>query len=223
MDVFSAMQGLDNVKKFKPDKVDDKLVGVMLHMATQSTSAGNMQEWRFVVVKDSGQKEKLFNACLKQGQIRDAPVGIIVCADLKIISSKYSKRGEVFYSLQDTAAAVQNIMLAAKGLGLGTYWARAFDEEGVKEIFSLPENIRPVAVIAVGYPESIEKADRTDFNGLTWVDRWGEKYEISYIVQEPGVHRQPRPIGNVIEDAIRKRTNKQKKTSFSGFLERLSE
>ncbi|TAL48038.1 nitroreductase family protein [archaeon] len=222
MDVFSAMQGLNNVKKFKPDAVDDKLVGVILYMAGQATSAGNMQEWRFIVVKDEKQKERLFTTCLKQSQMKEAPVDIIVCADLKRASTKYEKRGELVYSLQDTAAAIQNMMISAKGLGLGAYWVRAFDEEGVKEIASLPENIRPIAVVAIGYPESMDNSDRFDFDGLTWVEKFGEKYEISYIIQQPGVRRLPKPIGNMIEDAVKKHKGKGKKTSFSKFLEKLS-
>jgi len=220
MNVFEAMQGLNNTRHFRRDKIDDKLVGVMLHMATQATSAGNVQEWRFVVVKDGKKKEMLFNAALKQTQIKDAPVSVVVCADLKVASSKYGKRGELLYSLQDTAAAIQNMMLAARGLGLGVYWTRAFDEEGVKEILSLPANIRPVAILAVGYPEGVDKFDRTEFESHTWADKWGEKYEISYIFQEPGVHRQPKPIGNAIEDAVKK-FGKEKKLDFSKFIKKL--
>jgi hypothetical protein len=112
------------------------------------------------------------------------------------------------------------MMLAARGLGLGIYWTRAFDEEGVKEILSLPANIRPVAILAVGYTEAVDKFERTEFESHTWVDKWGEKYEISYIFQEPGVHRQPKPIGNAIEDAVKK-FSKEKKLDFSRFIKKL--
>lgn len=219
MDVFRAIMERKSIRKFEKKPVDDKLIGVMLYMATQAPSAGNVQEWRFIVVKNEEQKRKLWEAALEQNQILDAPVNIVVCADLDSISLKYGKRGEVLYSIQDTAAAIENLLLAAYGLGLGTCWIGAFDEEMIKHALSLPETIRPVAIICVGYPaEDPKKPTRKPFENLTWLNKWGEKYEISYIVQ-PGVKREFKPLGNILEEKVKKQ---KKKLTFEELLRKLS-
>jgi len=220
MDIFHAIMNRKSIRKFDKKPVDDKLVGVMLYMATQAPSAGNVQDWRFIIVKDEKVKEKLWKAALEQDQVKDAPINIVVCSDLKSISLKYGKRGELLYSIQDTAAAIENILLAAEGLGLGSCWVGAFDEEKVKFILSLPENIRPVAIIPIGYPaEEPKKPMRRQFENLTWVNKWGEKYEISYLIQ-PGLKREIKPIGNIIEEKIKELP--KKKITFKEFLKKLS-
>ncbi len=222
MNVFEAIVGRKSIRKFEKRSVDDKLIGVLLYMATQAPSAGNVQDWRFIVVKDEEQKKKLYKAALEQDCIINAPVVIVVCGDTKSIALRYGKRGENLYSIQDTSAAVENILLSAYALGLGTCWVGAFDEENVKTALGLPEHVRPYALIPVGYPaEDPKKPERIDFNNLTWVNKWGEKYEISYIIQ-PGVKREIKPIGNLLEEKLKK-VKKSKKITFEELLRMLAE
>ncbi len=82
---------------------------------------------------------------------------VVGCADLRI-ASRYGERGKELYCIQDTAFSVQNMLLAAHDQGLGTCWVGAFKEELVKEILSLPDYLRPVVLIPVGYPAKIPKA-----------------------------------------------------------------
>jgi nitroreductase len=204
-----------SVRKFYKKPVDDKLIGVMLHMAVQSPSAGNVQEWRFIVVKNDELKKKLYEAALRQDFIKDAPVVIVVCADLKSISLKYGKRGELLYALQDTANATMSMLLAAHALGLGSVWVGAFDEDKVKFILDLPEHIRPVAILPIGYPaEKPKKPDRIPFENVTWVDKWGEKYEISYHTQ-PGPKRELKPFGEIFEKTLKEKIKKLPKEEKS--------
>lgn len=222
MNTFDAILGRRSIRKFDKKPIDDKLVGVMLHMATQAPSAGNVQDWRFVVVKDEEQKKGLSDAALEQEHIVEAPIDIVVCSDLKSIGLKYGRRGEELYSIQDAAAATENILLTAHALGLGACWVGAFDEEKVRFILGLPEHVRPLAIVPVGYPaEEPQKPDRILFDNLTWVDKWGEKYEISYIIQ-PGPKRELKPIGNIIEEKIKK-GKKGRRITFEEFLKMLAE
>lgn len=222
MNVFEAIIRRKSIRRFEKKAVDDKLVGVLLFMATQAPSAGNVQDWRFVVVKDEEQKKKLYKAAWEQDCIINAPLVIVVCSDVKSIGLKYGKRGEDLYSIQDTAAAVENILLSAYALGLAACWVGAFDEDGVKAVVGLPEHIRPYALLPIGYPaEDPKKPDRIDFDNLTWLNKWGEKYEISYILQ-PGPKREFKPIGNVIEEKLKK-VKKGKKISFEELLTMLAE
>jgi len=213
MDIFDAIVTRKKVIKFKKDPVDDKLVGVMLHMATHAHSAGDMQEWNFLVVRDDVRRKKLFSVALEHPLLREAPLVIVVCADLEKASMRYEKRGEVFYSVQDTAAAAMLMLVAANALGLGAAWIGSFDEERVKDILFLPDKLRPVAIIAVGHPaESEGRGEGIPFDNLTWTDTYGKKYDISYIFQ-PGARKdvEIKPIGNLMEDAVKKLLKKVKK------------
>ncbi|MEM1539732.1 MAG: nitroreductase family protein, partial [Candidatus Bathyarchaeia archaeon] len=89
---------------------------------------------------------------LGQSFIEETPVVIVACADENRSAQGYGMRGKNLYCIQDTAAAVQNIHLAAYSMGLGTCWVGAFMEDEVKKILKIPEGIRPVAIIPVGYP-----------------------------------------------------------------------
>ena len=96
-------------------------------------------------------KRKLAAAALGQSFVEEAPVVIVVCADEDRSSMGYGVRGKTLYCIQDTAAAIQNIHLAAYSLGLGTCWIGAFREEEARRILKIPRGVRPVAMIAVGY------------------------------------------------------------------------
>ena len=231
MNFFETAVNWRPTTKFEKRHVDDKMVGVMLHMATHAPSAGNLQEWEFVVVRDEEVKKRLANAALEQMHIAEAPVVIVLLADLDKITIKYGKRGELVYALEDTAAAVMLLLLAAEALGLGADWIKSFDEDLVKMAVELPESARPIAIIPVGYPrEQGEERRLLDFEALTWADKYKRKYDWSYRVQ-PGPkeeYKEFKPIGNVIEDMLKKRKKekpkgeKAEKMSFEDFLKKIS-
>ncbi len=226
MNIFESIISWRPAKRFDSKHIDDKLIGVMLHMASHAVSAGNMQEWQFIVVRDSEIKKKLSIAALDQKQIEEAPIDIVVCADLEKANLRYSKRGEIVYALQDTAAAAQIILLTANALGLGSDWIKAFEEDRVKLLLGLPNNLRPVAIIPIGYAlEEHSERKFLPFENMTWENTYGEKYELSYIIQ-PGVKRETswRPIGNQIEEIFKKRQKEKPKTekmTFSQLIKRL--
>lgn len=78
---------------------------------------------------------------------------IVVSSDLEIVAAKYGERGRNLYAPQNCAAAVENILLAAIALGLGACWVGAFDEETAKQILDLPNNVRPMVLIPIGYKQ----------------------------------------------------------------------
>lgn len=153
MDVFEAMEKRHSVRSFDTSReVPEELVEKLLYCACLAPSAGNVQPWRFFVVREAGVREGLAAAALGQGFVARAPVVIVVCADLEAHAAGYGRRGVELYSIQDTAAAVQNMLLAATALGLGTCWVGAFREEEVSRVLGLPRSLRPLALIPVGYP-----------------------------------------------------------------------
>jgi nitroreductase len=95
----------------------------------------------------------LSQAAYGQGDLQEASFVIVVCADMKRALESYGDRGKSLYCVQDTAAAFQNILLTACSIGLGTCWIGAFKEDLVRKVINAPQNMRPVALIPVGYPD----------------------------------------------------------------------
>lgn len=153
MDVLEAIRERRSVRAYSSREVPDATVEMLLDCARWAPSAGNLQPWEFVVVRSPERKRGLVAAALGQSFIEEAPVVVVVCANPKRSAVRYGSRGASLYCLQDTAAAAQNIHLAAWALGLATCWIGAFDESLVVRVLKLPEGIRPVAIIPVGYPE----------------------------------------------------------------------
>lgn len=151
MDLFEAIRQRRSIRAYTQEDVSEKEVEKLIDAARWAPSAGNIQPWEFVIVRDEKIKQKLAWAALDQTFIEEAPVVIVVCADEAQSSWGYGSRGITLYCLQDTAAAIQNILLAAHALGLGTCWVGAFREEPVKRALNAPLNIRPVAIIPVGH------------------------------------------------------------------------
>ncbi|WP_309492096.1 nitroreductase family protein [Candidatus Hecatella orcuttiae] len=152
MEVLEAIRTRRSIRSYKKEEVKDEDLNRLLEAGRWAPSAGNVQPWEFIVVKRGEAKAKLAQAALNQRFIAEAPVVIVVCADLQRASWAYGERGETLYCLQDTAAAVQNMLLAAHALGLGTCWVGAFHEEAVRRSLDIPPRVRPVALLPIGKP-----------------------------------------------------------------------
>jgi len=153
VDFWQAMEARQSVRVFDRQRdVPPDAVTRLLHAATRAPSAGNCQPWHFFVVRDQETKKTLARAALNQWFLSDAPVVIVVCADPERSARRYGDRGRYLYSLQDTAAATENLLLAAVASGLGACWVGAFDEDAAAEALDLSSHLRPVAIVPIGYP-----------------------------------------------------------------------
>jgi nitroreductase len=152
VDVFEAIKGRRSIRAFTDEPVSEDEVNQLLDAARRAPSAGNIQPWEFVVVRDAKLKRGLVEAALNQTFIEEAPVVFVVCANQTRSSRRYGSRGASLYCLQDTAAAIQNINLAAYALGLATCWVGAFQEEEARKVLQISDGVRPVAIIPVGHP-----------------------------------------------------------------------
>jgi len=141
----------------------------LLEAAVSAPTAGNIQPWRFTVVRSIEGRERLAGA-LRQRWATNAPVVIVVSVDPRPCAARYSDRGERLYCIQDTAAAVENILLAAVDKGLGSCWIGAFDSEAVREAIGALAPIEPIAILPVGY--SAESAGRPARRPLAEVATW---------------------------------------------------
>jgi nitroreductase len=154
MNTIECIKSRASVRNFKPDKVPDRILDEILDAATHAPSAGNVQDWEFVVVSNLDTRNRLAQAAWGQDFISQAPVVIVVCSNQRRIANAYGERGTSMYSIQDAAAATQNLLLAAREKGLGTCWVGSFNDEKVREVLVLPRHVRPMALIPTGYPVS---------------------------------------------------------------------
>jgi len=154
-----AIFARQSIRDYSSEPVTDEQIERLLDAAIAAPSAGNRQPWFFFVVEDNELRRRLAEAAYGQEFLFEAPVNIVVCADPSVSAGRYGRRGVSLYCIQDTAAAVMNILLAATEMGLGTCWVGAFDEASVASVVGCPDGLRPVAIITVGH--SIEKSKRT--------------------------------------------------------------
>jgi nitroreductase len=152
VEFYEVLRQRQSTREFTDEDLPGEVVDRLLSSAVMAPTAGNLQPWRFFVVRESRIRRSLSGAAFGQPCVADAPVVLVVCADLDVCAHGYGARGEHLYSIQDTAAAVENILLAAVAEGLGACWVGAFDERKAKEVLGLPPGIRPLAMVPVGYP-----------------------------------------------------------------------
>lgn len=122
----------------------------ILAAGIRAPSAGNIQPWEFIVTRNRTVKTALAEAALGQTFIGGASLVITVCAKEGDSGARYGDRGRELYCIQDTAAAVENMLLAATALGYGTCWIGAFEEGAVRKVLRIPDGVRPVAMIPIG-------------------------------------------------------------------------
>lgn len=149
--------------------VSDEDARALLEAAVAAPSAGNIQPWRFFVVRSAAARERLA-AALHQRWAAAAPLVIVVAVDPRPCAARYGDRGEYLYALQDTAAAAENILLAAVDRGLASCWIGAFEQTAVAEAIGAAAPITPVAVLPIGY--SAESAGRPMRRPLEEVTTW---------------------------------------------------
>lgn len=158
-DVFVCMKDSHSIRHFKSEPIPESVLTRILEAACWAPSAGNLQPWYFYVVKNSQLKDKIFEVSFEQEQIRQAPVLIVILSDPARSNERYHERGAQLYCLQDTAAAAQNMLLAAEALDLGACWIGAFEEVKVQTLLEAPPRLRAVAMLAIGYSD--EKSRQT--------------------------------------------------------------
>jgi len=152
MDILQTIASRRSIRAFKPDQINDDVLTQVLEAAQAAPSAGNRQSREIIIVKDEAVRIALAEAAFNQLFIQEAPVDLVFCANPLKSQQRYGERGRDLYCILDTAASVQNVLLAAHALGLGSCWVGAFNEEAVREAVGLPKDVRPITLIPLGYP-----------------------------------------------------------------------
>ena len=170
MNVSEAIRLRKSVRSYLDKQVEENKIDTVLDAARLSPSPRNAQERRFIIVRDSGKRKRIGEAADNQEHVSEAPVIIVGCAETV---GRITMCGQPAYTL-GVAIALDHASLAATELGLGTCWVCRFDEKKVKEILNIPEKIRIVALLLLGYatdPSLVEK-ERLPFDALVKHEHW---------------------------------------------------
>ncbi len=160
MEILDFFRKRKSIRQFTKQKVSDNFLDKIITAAELAPSAGNLQPWRFIVVKDE-EMIKLITESTYQGAsstnppqswIKEADLLLVVCIDNQKTVEKYGEMGAAT-SAQDVAAAVENILLAAAGLDLGACWIAGFREAEIRPILQIPEQVQLTALIPLGHTE----------------------------------------------------------------------
>ena len=153
MDLYEVILNRRSIRKYKREDIDDEIIDKIIEAGVWAPSAGNLQSWEVIIVKDPEIKGQLAVACYIREFIAEAPVVLVICAHKIKSEMTYGERGQELYCIQDAACATQNMLLMIHNLGLGACWNGAFDEDSVSSFLGIPDGVRPVAIITVGYPD----------------------------------------------------------------------
>ncbi len=150
MNILDAIITRRSIRKFTDEAVSKEDIETLLKAAMYAPSAGNAQPWDFIVVTKQKARDFLSTSHPYISMAKQAPLAIIVCANLK--KEKYPG-----FWQQDCSAAIQNILLAAHGIGLGAVWTGIYPiqerVEIISEYFNIPQNIIPVGALIIGHPD----------------------------------------------------------------------
>lgn len=149
-----------SIRRYTDRNVSEEIVTDLLKAAMSAPSAHNQQPWEFVVITERDLLDAIPSFHPYSQMLTGAPLAILVCCNTTNFAA------EDFWP-QDCAAATENILLAATELGLGSVWLGVYPREdlmkGLKDLLTLPEHIKPFAIISLGYP-AVEKGPSNRFD-----------------------------------------------------------
>lgn len=173
MNIYELIKKRKSVRSYKHKEIEEEKLERILNSALLAPSAKNKQEWRFVVVSDQAKRDKLSVAAKNQKFLSEAPIVIACCAE----TDNYEMTcGQKSYPI-DLSIIIDHITLLAVEEGLGTCWIGAFHEDKAKKVLNIPENIRIVELLTLGYPAdgSIKNKNRLSIDKVVKYEMWDEK------------------------------------------------
>ena len=156
--------------------VPQEKIDRILDLASRYPSAGHTEPQEFIVVHDQQMKEALAQAALEQMCIAQAPLVIVVISDTRRSARRYGERGVHFFSITDGSFAAMLILLAVVNEGLGACFVGSFYDEEVKHVLGLPQYVRPIGIIPIGYcAEGPRKFPRRSKAQIIHRERYGSE------------------------------------------------
>ena len=148
---LNALFARRSIRQYEEKPVPEERVRDVLEAAMAAPSAVAKDPWHFIILQDPEARDRLADGLPNGPHLRDAPAAVVVCGDLD-----RGHRGEESFLLQDCSAAIENLLLAASMLGLGTCWLGIHPSperiQHVRDLCRLPERVLPVSAITLGWP-----------------------------------------------------------------------
>jgi nitroreductase len=165
MDFETVVKRRRMCREYLDRDVPQEKVDRILDVASRYPSAGHTEPQEFIVVRDQRVKVDLAHAALDQTFVTQAPLVIIVVSDVRRSARRYGERGVHFFSIIDGAFVAMLLLLAVVDEGLGACFVGSFYDEEVQEILGLPQDVRPIGIIPIGYcaegPRKFPRRSRT--------------------------------------------------------------
>ncbi|KPJ62444.1 MAG: nitroreductase [Planctomycetes bacterium DG_23] len=169
MNVSEVIEKRRSIRRYEDREIEEDKLRRVLEAGRLAPSASNVQEWKYVVVRDKELRQKLAAAAKGQAFVGHASAVIVGCA---VRTDRVMSGGQRAYPI-DLAISMDHMTLAAVEEGLGTCWIGAFSEPEVKKILGIPEEVRVVCLLPIGYPaESPGPKPRKSFEECVSWERW---------------------------------------------------
>ena len=158
-----ALQRVGCISEFDEHPIDDETLAVIVSAAAWAPSAANLQPWEILAIRSEEQKAKIgailldshlrpqVGGELRRSWVADAPLLLVVCLDQTRAKVRVGEIGKAMFGIQDSGAAIQNMRLVAQELGIQSCLVREFDRDQMAALLCLPQHVRPLIMIALGY------------------------------------------------------------------------
>jgi nitroreductase len=147
--MLATILGRRSIRRYTGETVADSDLHDLLRAAMAAPSAGNEQPWHFIIITERRLLDAISDIHPHAGMVSEAPVAILVCGEPAL--EKYPGLW-----VQDLAAAIENLLLAAHGKGLGAVWCAIYPDSArmaaFRTLLGIPEKIFPFALIPIGHP-----------------------------------------------------------------------
>lgn len=169
MEITEALLTRRSIRKYKNRQIETDKLDIILKSAMYAPSAMNLQAWHFIVIDDSHILNETIKSIPHAELLKQTPAAILVCGDMNIEKNES-------WMIQNCSAAIENILLAAHGLGIGSCWIAihgiAEVVENVSKQFKLPEDVVPISLITLGYPDETVTAEERFNKEKVHYNRW---------------------------------------------------
>lgn len=169
METFHTIINRRSIRKYQFRKIEDEKISRLLKAAMYAPSAMNLQPWHFIVINNENVIEETVKSIPHAEMIKQSGNAILVCGDASLEKNES-------WLIQNCSAAVQNILLAAYDMQLGSCWIAV---HGMPEVvrnlvkqFNLPQNIIPIALVALGYPDEVVKTEERFIQEKVHFNKW---------------------------------------------------
>jgi nitroreductase len=170
MDFNELVKHRYSCRKYKPPNIDDEKIEEIIDIARLAPSAVNFQPWHFIVVNDPEIKKQL-DAVYSRDWFKTAPAAIIVCGDH---NTAWKRKDGKDHTDVDAAIATDHITLKAAEMGLASCWVCNFDVSICKEVLQIPDEIEPVVILPIGYPDDDPNKQHYQRKELKEVIHWNK-------------------------------------------------